>query len=675
MTEFAVLNRANVVRSLTNPRKHFDPAYIKELGESAKLHGIIQPLLVRPLPFHRLPDTPRNVTHEIVCGECRDRGCEAGGVLTYPVMIRDLTDDQVLEIQIIENLKRRDLTELEEAEGYEQLMRLSKITADEVAIKIGKSRSYVFARLKLLDLGTEGRTALREGKIDASRALLVARIPDGKLQIKALKEIVDGRQAWGSNAREPLTYRQALDHIQDNYMLKLGSAKFKITAIDLVPAAGSCMACTKRTGHDPDLFSDVKGADVCTDPPCFHKKEDAHAANLVNEAKAKGQTIITGKEALELMPQQGYNSKFKGYKRLDDVNDSPTDKPLRKIIGKVMKAEGIEPVMIDHPHKKGELVAVLPNETVARLLKDVTGQAEAAKTVSAEAKQFADQKSAKAAEKLKNQFEQGWRDALLSKAWNALNDMDESAVTADVYRYLARLQINSLSTDEGNALAGILELDRVARHSALTDYLFDCKRPDKLLLLLIMLRDSNQHNSRYVGNASVANEGLMLVAGNVFDGPLHDVIKATKAEVKKRLEPAVKAKATPTTAAAEPSKGEGGKVNAKSTSTSKTAPRKPKLTAAEAISGIAAAMQSDEESASANAVAPTAQASAQAAVDPLLANAKALVVRQQKASVRLLKSELSVGTTKALALMDQLEKAGVVSACDQRGAREVLVAA
>jgi hypothetical protein len=189
---------------------------------------------------------------------------------------------------------------------------------------------------------------------------LVARIPDHKLQIKAMKDSVSGHGYYGSAGREPMTYRQAADHIQRNYMLKLGEATFKITAVDLLPDAGSCKTCTKRTGHDPDLFSDIKGADVCTDPSCFHKKEEAHAALQVREAQAKGQTVIVGKEAQEIALNAYGNTKFKGYKRLDSAEDSPTSVPLRKIIGAQMKAEGVKPVMIEHPNKKGEMVECLP---------------------------------------------------------------------------------------------------------------------------------------------------------------------------------------------------------------------------------------------------------------------------------------------------------------------------
>jgi len=115
--------------------------------------------------------------YELVAGERRYRACKLAGLNTIPAMIRSLTDDQVLEIQIIENLQRDDLTELEEAEGYDALMTHSNFTVDQVGEKIGKSRSYVYGRLKLLELTEDSKQAMRVGTLDASRALLIARIP------------------------------------------------------------------------------------------------------------------------------------------------------------------------------------------------------------------------------------------------------------------------------------------------------------------------------------------------------------------------------------------------------------------------------------------------------------------------------------------------------------------
>jgi len=142
------------------------------------------------------------------------------------------------------------------------------INADELAAKLGKSRSYVFGRLKLLSLVAKARDAAFDGTLSTSIALLVARIPADR-QPQALKEILFG---YGG---EPMTHAAAFVHIKHHYMLELARAPFKITDATLLPAAGSCRECPKRTGANPDLFNDVKSADTCTDPTCFDAKVQA----------------------------------------------------------------------------------------------------------------------------------------------------------------------------------------------------------------------------------------------------------------------------------------------------------------------------------------------------------------------------------------------------------------
>ncbi len=678
-TEFANIELTLIAPSLTNPRKNFNPTKLAELAEDIKRRGIDTPITVRPLPGSRVADTDRTVQFELVCGERRLRASELAGVSTIPAMVRALTDDQALEIQLCENLKRDDLTELEEAEGYETLMKHANINVDQVGERIGKSRSYVYGRIKLLDLCSEARVSLRDGTIDASRALVVARIPDHKLQIKAMKEIVAGGSYYHG---EPLTARQALEHVQRNYMLKLGEAKFKITSVDLVPAAGSCKTCTKRTGHDPDLFSDVKGADICTDPPCFHKKEEAHAAAQVKEAKDKGQTVIAGKAAQELRAHS-YREKFVGYRCLDSADDSPTDQPLRKLIGPLMKAEGIKPVLIEGQRNKGELVECLPNEVVLKLLKTAEQQAKADsdgkadKAATKEMQQLVNDKKAKAEAKAKAQFEREWRANLVSDAWVAIrDDADVKPFTVDVHRFLAVRAANNLSTDHAARICELLDLGKVSPVSAVMDYAKETLEPDMLHLLIVMQEASGTETHTYGGR--VPNEGLMLVAGNVFGKQLDDVIKEIKAEVKAKIWPKVTKKPNPATApAARPEEGAGGLKDKAVPVLKKQPARAAKLSAEEATLGIAAAMQGVEAAASApwGAVALPAEPAGAVVEDPLFRTAVKVIVRAKKANVRLLIAELSVGPTKALELMDKLEQAGKVSACDERGARKVLVAA
>jgi len=264
--------------SKTNPRKRFDEAALAELAESIKKSGVGQPILVRPMPDVE-DDVPHRV--EIVAGERRYRASKLAGLATIPAIVRDMPDAEVLEFQLVKNLQREDVHPIEEAEGYQRLMNEHHLTADQVAEKVGKSRSYIYGRLKLCALCEPAREAFYDGKLSASTALLVARIPVPALQEQATKEIL----TWNG---EPMSYRAAVAHVQRRYMLDLAEAPFPIADIKLVPAAGACGPCPKRTGNQPEIFADIDNADVCTDPDCFAGKKKAQNEKLLRMAQKKG---------------------------------------------------------------------------------------------------------------------------------------------------------------------------------------------------------------------------------------------------------------------------------------------------------------------------------------------------------------------------------------------------
>lgn len=603
---FAHLSLAQIAPSLTNPRKHFNPARLAELAESIRASGVHQPILVRPLPGHRVADTTRDITHEIVSGERRYRASQDAGQATIPAMIRQLDDDQVLEIQLVENLQRDDLTELEEAEGYQALCTATGITVDKVGDKIGKSRSYVYARLKLLDLSTECRQALREGTIDASRALLIARIPDTALQLRALKDLTRinhyGDPVYSARAAQSL--------VQNEYMLKLASARFKITDAALLPGVGTCKECPKRTGANPDLFSDVKGADVCTDPVCFHKKEEAHTAAELSEAHKSGQTVIAGREAKAIWPSQ-YN-KLEGYLRLDDARDAPGDKTLRKLLGKAIDQGDVKPSLIVNPHKEGDLVAVLPAATVASLLK-AKGNTEAATTVAKDLNRDKRQAADDEKRKLKEAYEQAWRSQLMLRTYAAIvkaNFGGATSLSDAVLRILCRRYAHNLNKDRAKVVVNALGLGKIAPQEGLRDHINTCTRPEHVLLLLVMHADSEY--MPWLGEDKATNADLLQVAAD-YKVNVPEVQADVKASMKPKVTKAAKAEKP-----ADPTSTEGPAAQANTTRDrakptlkpgAKSAPaRRPKMSAAEAQAGIAAAMQDVERPATAQAeAAPSAQ--------------------------------------------------------------------
>ena len=345
---FSHLPLAQITASLTNPRTVFTPDKLQELADSIKAAGVHQPILVRPLPGSRVPETDRRVRYEIVAGERRFRACALAGMDTIPAMIRTMSDAAVLESQLVENLHRDDLTALEEAEGYDRLMRHSALAADAVGAKISKSRSYVYARLKLLDLCLECKTALRDGAIDSSRALLIARVPDHKLQMKALAFATE--KSGGSDVP---SVRALQIWLQQNVMLPLERAPFQITDGRLVEAAGSCKECPKRTGANPDIFADVSGADICTDPPCYNAKAETHTARLLAKAEAKGMRLVSSTEAKAVCYEK--SSTLKGYTPLSQVREDAGGERLDTLLGKDFEGA----VLIENPWTH-ELIEAVP---------------------------------------------------------------------------------------------------------------------------------------------------------------------------------------------------------------------------------------------------------------------------------------------------------------------------
>lgn len=334
-------------------RKRFDQAAIAELAESIKAVGLLQPIVVRPRSELDVE------IFEIVAGERRFLAAQHAGLTEISVSVRDLTDEQVLEVQLVENLQREGLHELVEAEGYEALMKQHGYTVEDLVAKVGKSRGYVYGRLKLLALGPAARQAFFDGELNASTALLLARIPHADLQRKACGEICNGRYSNG-----PMSFREAAEFVHRTYMLRLADAEFSPKDASLVPAAGPCGTCPKRTGNQPELFADVKGADVCTDPKCFETKVAASRKRALEDAKASGRKIISGSEAKKLAP---YGDHISGYVSLDDkCYDDPKHRTYRQLVGK----EAAETAAVVQLPKSGRLVEVVSTSAAAKAVKD-----------------------------------------------------------------------------------------------------------------------------------------------------------------------------------------------------------------------------------------------------------------------------------------------------------------
>ncbi len=171
------LRLSQIVPNRDQPRKVFDDTALRELADSIKQHGLIQPLLVRPQD---------DGSYQIVAGERRWRASRLAGLEKVPVVIKELSDSEVCELALIENLQREDLNPVEEAEGYKTLMDSYSLTQEQVAERVGKSRPTVANALRLLGLTEPEKQALQNGEITAGHARALLSIPDRELRKEAL---------------------------------------------------------------------------------------------------------------------------------------------------------------------------------------------------------------------------------------------------------------------------------------------------------------------------------------------------------------------------------------------------------------------------------------------------------------------------------------------------------
>ncbi len=158
------------------PRKHFDESALDELAASIRSQGVIQPLLVRPLR------TETSTVYEIVAGERRWRAAQRAGLTEVPVFLREMSDEDALTAALIENLQREDLNPLEEAQAIQMLRDRLPYNQEELAQRLGKSRSAIANALRLLQLSQPMQAALKEGLFTAGHARAVLALPEGEMR-------------------------------------------------------------------------------------------------------------------------------------------------------------------------------------------------------------------------------------------------------------------------------------------------------------------------------------------------------------------------------------------------------------------------------------------------------------------------------------------------------------
>lgn len=267
-----------LVESKTNPRRTLDSGQERELIESIKAKGVVTPLLVRQVGEY----------WEIVDGARRFRAAKAAGLREVPIVVKHLNDDQAVEVQLISFTQRAGIHPLDEADAYEEL-RKKKFDIAQISAKVGKDRSYIARRMQLIKLIDPAKKRLRENKLPLGHALEIARLP---LQ-------------YQKDALEEVEFNATLDRFREEikwrFLLDLNEASFNKDDTSLIPKAGACSGCPKRSGNNLELFGDFsKKEDRCLDPRCYEAKSKAHSDSVAAEEKERAKE--TGTSSSKTLP-------------------------------------------------------------------------------------------------------------------------------------------------------------------------------------------------------------------------------------------------------------------------------------------------------------------------------------------------------------------------------------
>ena len=337
------VNLGDLHPSPTNPRKHFDAESLAELASSIEEHGVKMPLLGRASKTE-----PGKI--EIIAGERRYRANsllvkslierieladeETAARLTAlhaqrldaPVIVEDLDDATVLELQLIENLQRQDLTPLEEARGYEALLKLPGYTPAKIAQKTGKGIRTVLHKLQMLNAPKVLQDALERGEVGERHLVLVAAIPGKAAREACAKEVIEGDWDYEEEGKKPLSVRETLSLINEDYRVSLKRCGWDLEDAEMVKDAGACVSCPHfaqfAATQDRELAEQLgneRGKTdplTCLNPGCYKKKQEALWKRKQAEAKDGDVTVLP--EKTMIINDYGSLPHNSAYVKLDD---------------------------------------------------------------------------------------------------------------------------------------------------------------------------------------------------------------------------------------------------------------------------------------------------------------------------------------------------------------------
>ena len=352
-----------------NYRKTFNATTLAELTESIKAIGIQQPLKARPIPGITTNDTVR---YELIFGHRRLRAAIAAELDAVPVIVEEMTDEDVRITQLSENLQRDDVNPIEEAEALRELNMAHRVPVEQLMADTGKSKSHIYATMRLTRLADVAKQAVIDGTIGREIAVLIATLPT-PLHGTALGLVThkEGDQTVA------LSYRLAKKTLGARMTISIKAASFDPADRNLVGYTAHCQGCHRLSDNDPALL-DALGTDVCTDTECFGKKSAAHLAQLAAAHKAAGGAVLEGEAATEVAPYPG-GMWFHGHKTIATVvgKADGEDVTVADVIEQ-LRDEGIQaPVvqlLIDHRDNTSH--ELIRNEDMQSIIDHVRSRAD-----------------------------------------------------------------------------------------------------------------------------------------------------------------------------------------------------------------------------------------------------------------------------------------------------------
>ena len=268
-----------------NPRQNMDEASVKELAESIKIYGVLQPVIIRPDEDFGTEASP----WEMVCGHRRLKACELLGLETIPAIIRDdISDDEAYDLMIVENLQRQDLSPLDEAVAYKALYdgfpttgRVG-VTIQELAARFGKSEKYIRGRLSLNDLIPDLKECLKAGTLTLGAALRLAVLPE-KMQAGFYEENCPLTAENDKNEIvAPMGIGDVSDYLTDESHDITGKAFSEDADEKWNTKHSKCVGCPFNSASQGALFADMVMPGECSNPGCLHTKSIAYARHIVD---------------------------------------------------------------------------------------------------------------------------------------------------------------------------------------------------------------------------------------------------------------------------------------------------------------------------------------------------------------------------------------------------------